>query len=212
MNSVVATRNLLEATRQHGSLRRFVNISSFAVYSNRNNPRGAILDESAPLEERPERRGEAYCFAKVRQDQIVEEYGRKHGIPYVLLRPGVVYGPGKNAITGRVGRDTFGFFLHMGGPNEIPFTYVDNCAEAIVLAGLVPGVDGEVFNIVDDDLPSSRSFLQSYKREVRSFKFRLSASSHQLRRLLALGALRGLVARPTASRLQPSGLARLLEG
>jgi nucleoside-diphosphate-sugar epimerase len=32
------------------------------------------------------------------------------------------------------------------------------------------GVDGEVFNIVDDDLPSSRQFLRQYKRNVKRFK------------------------------------------
>jgi len=47
---------------------------------------------------------------------------------------------------------------------------VDNCAEAIVLAGLKPGVDGEVFNVVDDDLPSSRHFLRLYKNNVLDFK------------------------------------------
>jgi nucleoside-diphosphate-sugar epimerase len=170
MNSVVTTRNLLDACVQHGCLKRFVSISSFAVYSNRNKPRGRILDESAPVEECPELRGEAYCYAKLKQDQIVEAYGKRQGIPYVLVRPGAVYGPGKAGITGRVGIGTFGIFLHMGGGNKIPFTYVDNCAEAIVLAGLVKGVDGEVFNVVDDDLPSSRRFLRLYKREVKHFR------------------------------------------
>src|SRR5438552_1045088 len=32
MNSVLTTRNLLDAALQHGPLRRFVSISSFAVY------------------------------------------------------------------------------------------------------------------------------------------------------------------------------------
>jgi nucleoside-diphosphate-sugar epimerase len=69
-----------------------------------------------------------------------------------------------------VGIDTFGVFLHLGGSNTIPFTYVDNCADAIALAGLKPGVDREVFNVVDDDLPSSRQFLRMYKQNVRRFK------------------------------------------
>src|SRR5205807_6697483 len=30
-------------------------------------------------------------------------------------------------------------------------------------------VDGEVFNVVDDDLPSSREFLHLYKKNVRNF-------------------------------------------
>jgi nucleoside-diphosphate-sugar epimerase len=169
MNTVVTTRNLLEAALRHGCLRRFVNVSSFAVYSNRQKPQWRMLDETCPVEERPELRGEPYCYAKVKQDEIVTDYGRRLGIPYVIVRPGYVYGPGREDITGRVGIGTFGVFLHLGGSNTIPFTYVDNCADAIVLAGLRQGVDGEVFNVVDDDLPSSRRFLRLYKVHVKRF-------------------------------------------
>jgi nucleoside-diphosphate-sugar epimerase len=169
MNSVVTTRNLLDACVENGTLRRFVSISSFAVYSNRNKPRWRVLDESCPVEDRPELRGDAYCFAKVKQDEIVTEYGNTFGVPYVIVRPGYVYGPGRSGLTGRVGMGTFGLFLHLGGSNVVPFTYVDNCVEAILRAGLVKGIDGDVFNVVDDDLVSSRRFLRLYKRHVRSF-------------------------------------------
>jgi nucleoside-diphosphate-sugar epimerase len=170
MNSVVTTRNLLEGSLAHHCLKRFVNISSFSVYSNRSKTHKRLLDESCPLDDRPERRGEAYVFAKVKQDELVIEYGRNAALPFVIVRPGIVYGPGKDAINGRIGIDTFGIFLHLGGPNTIPLTYVDNCAEAIVLAGLTPGTEGEAFNVVDDDLPSSRRFLRQYKKHVRHFR------------------------------------------
>jgi len=169
LNSVEATRNLLSASLEWTCLRRFLLVSSFTVYSNCEKPHGRLLDESCPIEEHPELRGEAYCFAKVKQEQVVTEYGKKHRIPYVVIRPGSVYGAGTSEITGRVGIDTFGPFLHLGGSNTIPFTYVENCAEAIVLAGLVKGVDGEAFNVVDDDLPSSRQFLLLYKKNAKSF-------------------------------------------
>lgn len=169
MNSVVTTRNLLEASAGHNCLKRFVNISSFSVYSNRKKPRRRLLDESCPVDDRPVLRGEAYCFAKAEQDEIVAEYGKRVGIPYVIVRPGQVYGPGNEGISARVGINTFGVFLHLGGSNTIPLTYVDNCVEAIALAGLRKGIDGEVFNVVDDDLPSSRKFLRLYKRNVKSF-------------------------------------------
>jgi nucleoside-diphosphate-sugar epimerase len=170
MNSVVTTRNLLEASLRQGCLRRFVNISSFAVYSNMQKPQSKLLDERCPVEAHPELQGSAYSFAKVKQDEIVTDYGKRFRIPYVIVRPGYVYGPGNEAITGRVGIDTFGIFLHLGGSNKIPFTYVDNCADAIALAGLRKGIDGEVFNVVDDDLPTSRQFLRLYKKNVRTFK------------------------------------------
>ena len=169
MNSVVTTRNLLDATRAHRCLRRFVSISSFTVYSNADRAAGMPLDESCPIERHPERRGDAYSFAKVKQDEIVADYGREFGIPYVIVRPGYVYGPGNEPITGRVGIGSFGIFLHLGGSNTLPLTFVDNCADAIVRAGLTKGVDGQVFNVVDDDLPSSRRFLSLYKRHVRRF-------------------------------------------
>jgi nucleoside-diphosphate-sugar epimerase len=170
LNSVVTTRNLLDACVAQGNIRRFVNMSSFAVYQNRHNPKGRLLDESAPVEDHPELRANSYCFAKTEQDKLVMDYGQRFGIPQVLVRPGWVYGPGNPGIHGRVGIGTFGVFLHLGGGNTMPLTYVDNCADAVALAGLTKGVDGEVFNIVDDDLPSSRKFLRLYKKNVKRFR------------------------------------------
>ncbi|MGB2715283.1 MAG: NAD(P)-dependent oxidoreductase [Vicinamibacterales bacterium] len=168
MNSVVTTRNLIEASVAQKSLRRLVTVSSFAVYAN-GGRHGHVLDETCPLESQPELRGEAYCFAKVRQEELVAEYGRTSELPYVIVRPGYVYGPGKQYISDRVGIDTFGVFLHLGGGNTLPLTYVDNCADAIAMAGLTKGIEGGAFNVVDDDLPSSRQFLREYKRAVRRF-------------------------------------------
>jgi nucleoside-diphosphate-sugar epimerase len=169
MNSVVTTRNLLQATVAHGCLKRFVNVSSFSVYSNRNKRQRRLLDESCPVEIEPAQRWDPYMYGKTKQDEIVMELGDKLGIPYVIVRPGYVYGAGHETISDRVGISTFGIFLHLGGSNAIPLTYVDNCAEAIVLAGFASGVEGEIFNVVDDELPSSRRFLRLYKKNVGWF-------------------------------------------
>lgn len=166
VNSAVTTRNLLEVSLRYGGLRRFVNISSFAVYAN--TQKGPLNEDSpiAPIQTIDD----AYSFAKLKQDEIVADYGSRCGLPYVIVRPGTVIGPGKSSLSGRIGLDTFGVFLHLGGSNQIPVTFVDNCADAITLAGITPGVDGEVFNVVDDDLPSSRHFLRRYKKHVARFK------------------------------------------
>ncbi len=169
-NSVVATRNLLEVALAQGTLRRFVNVSSFAVYSNLRLRRGALLDETCGLEDNLEERHDAYVYAKLKQDELVEEYARKRQLKHVTVRPPFVIGPGKRGIPAAVGMDTFGVFFHLGGGNRLPLTYVDNCADAIALAGLVPGVEGQVFNVVDDDVPTSRSFLRQYKKNVRGLR------------------------------------------
>ena len=169
MNSAVTTRNLIEALLQNRRLMRFVNISSLAVYSNAKIPRGGLLDEFSEIDNRLFERWDAYTYGKSKQDQILIEYAKKHNLPYVIVRPGVVFGPGKAAVTARIGIDTFGIFLHLGLNNKIPFTYVENCAEAVVLAGLKKGIDKHVFNILDDDLPKSHEFLKQFKRQVGSF-------------------------------------------
>ena len=97
------------------------------------------------------------------------EYAQKYKLPYVIVRPSVVFGPGKAKISDRIGTDTFGIFLHLGLSNQIPLTYVDNCADAIGLSGLRNGIEAQVFNVVDDELPRSREFLRLYKRHVRWF-------------------------------------------
>src|SRR5438445_10896091 len=99
MNSVVTTRNLLEASLRYRCLRRFVHISSFAVYTNTSKPRRRLLDEGCPVEHRPELRGEAYCFAKVKQEQTVTEYGQKLGITHVIVLLRSVSGTGIAAIS-----------------------------------------------------------------------------------------------------------------
>jgi nucleoside-diphosphate-sugar epimerase len=122
------------------------------------------------MEGEPKSRGDAYTYAKVRQDELLIDYVRKYNIPFVIVRPGVVFGPGNRGMHTRVGIGTFGIFLYLGGSNRIPLTYVDNCADAIALAGIKKGVDGEIFNIVDDDIPTARVFLKTYKKHVGNFR------------------------------------------
>jgi nucleoside-diphosphate-sugar epimerase len=167
MNSALATRNLMDAFLERNLPKRFVNVSSFAVYSNLSLKRNALLDETCPLEAAPQERFDAYGFGKLKQEEMVREYTKHYRLPAVTLRPGYVFGPGKQELSGRIGIKAFGPFIQVNGSNRLPLTFVKNCAEAIVLAGLRPGIDGDVFNIVDDELLTARQFLQACKRTKR---------------------------------------------
>src|SRR5437667_5546768 len=70
MNSALTTRNLMDAFLQFGQPKRFVNVSSFAVYSNVKLKRGALLDENCVLEDAPQERFDAYCFGKLKQEEL----------------------------------------------------------------------------------------------------------------------------------------------
>ena len=67
----VKTRDLEAVVSASGKIqpKRFVNISSLAVYSNRHLRRHALLDETCPLETELVRRNEPYVYAKLKQDQ-----------------------------------------------------------------------------------------------------------------------------------------------
>lgn len=168
LDSVIASRNLLDAIVSQPAIPRVVLVSSFGAMGVASLGRGALVDESTPLEKDPARR-DIYSYSKLRQEQLFWDYRAQHKLPLVVLRPGVIYGPGTGHFSNRVGLNLFGIFLHLGGPNLLPLTYVENCAEAIVVAAL-QAPDGAVYNVVDDDLPTSAQYLRRYKREVRGMR------------------------------------------
>jgi len=164
LNTVVATKNLLEAVGRKPA--RVVLVSSFSVYGVAALPRGAVVDEQTPLETRPDKR-DLYAHVKLRQEALGWELAAKRKFELVVLRPGVIYGPGGSAFSTRVGLNLAGLFLSLGGRNLLPLSYVDNCADAIVVAGQARQAAGQVYNLHDDDLPTCRDYLRAYRREVR---------------------------------------------
>ena len=172
-DSVVASRNLLEALEAREGFpaqkTRFVLVSSFGVYGVAPLGRGACINEETPLESHPELR-DTYSHSKLRQEQLFWEYQRKVGFELVVLRPGVIYGPGGGALSNRIGLQIGPEFFHLGGSNLLPLTYVVNCAEAIVLAGTHSESAGQVYNVHDDDLPTASRYLREYKGRVKRMK------------------------------------------
>lgn len=169
LNTVVATRNLLDAVIATGRPIRTVLVSSFGVYGMGGTPEGTVVTEDAPLEVQPERR-DVYSHVKLRQEQLCREYRERHGVRLTILRPGVIYGPSGPAISGRVGLRVFGIFLHLGRRNRLPLTFVDNCADALLVAAESPAAEGQTYNVVDDDIPTAREYLSRYRREVERLR------------------------------------------
>ncbi len=181
MATVVATDNLLQAVRRHlGSRRsngdaptrgprRFVHCSSFAVYGVADLEMGAAVDETTPIESDPAR-ADDYALAKLRQEELVRDACDELGIDLVVVRPGVVYGPGGGAVSRRVGIKQGSLLVAFGGHNLLPLAYIDNCADAIVLVGEHPSTAGETYNIHDDDLITANNFVRRYRREAEPLK------------------------------------------
>jgi nucleoside-diphosphate-sugar epimerase len=168
MDSVVASRNLLDAIVKRHPM-RVILISSFGALGVAELGRGALIDEQAPLEPHPEWR-DVYSYAKLSQESLFWRYREKYGLDLTVLRPGVIYGPGSNSVSSRVGFPAFGTFFHLGGKNLLPLTHVENCSEAVALVALREGSDGEVYHLVDDEVITSRQYLRLYKDSVKSLR------------------------------------------
>lgn len=165
LNTVIPTRALIDAALDVG-VRRFVQISSLAVYGTAGLRRFAAVPEETPLDPLPHRR-DPYTYSKIVQEQAAWDAYRERGLPVVVIRPGVIFGPGRGVLSSRVGLQFGGWLVRMGGRQTLPYTYVDNCAAAIRQAGLMPGIEGQAFNVIDDDLPTAAGLLRQLRRHGR---------------------------------------------
>ena len=168
LNSVVASRNLLDAVADRKPM-RIVLVSSFGVYGVAGLGRGAQVNEQTVLEPHPEWR-DHYSYSKLRQEQLFWEYQKRNGFELVVLRPGVIYGPNGGHFSNRVGLTIGNWLLQFGGSNVLPLSYVDNCAEAVVVAGTHQSAAGQIYNVHDDVLPTCRQYLRAYKKNVTKIR------------------------------------------
>ena len=168
LNTVVPTRTLLTAAAAQ-QVRRVVLVSSLGVYGPQKLRRGSVLDESCPVDEAPALR-DAYTYSKTLQEEVARTISADRGLPLIVIRPGVIYGDERGVLSHRIGLPLGPLLLRMGGSQQIPFTYVDNCAAAIVKAGLAEDVDGQTINVVDDELPTGREVVRRYRRNGHRLK------------------------------------------
>jgi 2-alkyl-3-oxoalkanoate reductase len=154
--TVNATENLCDAMRQAG-VRRLVAIGTFSVYDYLNAPTGSTITETSRIEPCPEKRDD-YARTKLLQEQLVRDFAEKDGGQITVLRPGVIFGR-DNAWNARLGAQAGSRWIRIGANARLPLVYVENCAEAIVIAAEKDEAIGKTVNLVDDDMPAQRDFM-----------------------------------------------------
>ena len=157
---VLPTRVLVSAAER--SVQRFVLISSLGVYGTHHLPACGVLDERCPVDSQPHLR-DPYTYSKVAQEGVCWDMHRNRGLPLVVIRPGVLFGPGRPLFTGRVGLTVGNLLVQMGGRRQVPLCFVDNCAAAVAAAVDAPGIDGMCFNVVDDELPTADELVRLHR-------------------------------------------------
>jgi 2-alkyl-3-oxoalkanoate reductase len=162
-STVVGTEKLLGAMAQTGC-RRVVLASSFAVYD-WSRIQGT-LDEDSPVETAPdlyERDG--YTIAKAWQERITRRLARQHGWDLTVLRPGFIWGPGREYLAA-LGQRIGPVHLVIGPFSRMPLTHVENCADLFAVAAVDPRARGRTFNVVDGNGERIWSYLGEHLRRT----------------------------------------------
>jgi len=146
--NVGGTESVLNACAHYG-VGQFVYASSLAVYGPM--PEGTRIDESTPFDGKPQLR-DPYSESKIRADELVSAFAKKSGLPTVILREGIIFGPGRQLPAGlfafRLGNTDVVF----GRPaNRFPINYVENLIDSMQSAAATPGSGLREYNVLDDD-------------------------------------------------------------
>jgi nucleoside-diphosphate-sugar epimerase len=144
--TVEGTRLLAKTALAHG-VRRFVHISTIAVYSYSPPER---VDEQTPFV----RSGDPYCDDKIEAEEVVWRLIRRRSLPAVVLRMGNIYGPFSAAWTVRPLNHIHNGYIALvdEGNHASNAVFVDNVVEAILRAIREDAAVGEAFFVTDDEI------------------------------------------------------------
>jgi len=165
LGNVMPTRNLLGALhRQHPDTKRFVLVSSLASY-------GPSATSAPHREADPRRPIEYYGRSKLEAEEVVEE--ESGGIPWTILRPSGVYGPGDVDYFNLFKSAMRGWNVFFGNRNRcMSIIYVDDCVRGTLMAARHENSVGKGYFLTNDEQVTWEQFqsevLQVVDRRVRT--------------------------------------------
>jgi nucleoside-diphosphate-sugar epimerase len=172
--NVDGTKNVLTAALNN-HVKRVVHLSSLMVYGI--TPDGD-LDETCAQHYF----GDVYADSKLEAEKLVLDYGKRHGVPAVVLQPTAVYGPYSPAWTIRVLRmlQTGRMILVNGGNGLCNGVYVDDVVAATILAGVKENAVGEAFLISSEEPITWKRFYEKHE-QMLGFTATVSMSAEEAR-------------------------------
>jgi nucleoside-diphosphate-sugar epimerase len=192
--NLTGTENVCRAALAQ-AVQRLVHVSSWTVYGM---SQPAPCHEDHPLTPF----SEPYALSKSAGDKLVQRMIREEGLPATIIRPGTFFGPGDRLHFGRIAdRLRAGRSILVGrGDNALPFVYVSD-----VVQGLLLGLDheravGEAFNITNDAPLTQEELFGRIACEIGAKPARLHVP---YRALYAAGYAAERIAPPTRTRRQP---------
>jgi nucleoside-diphosphate-sugar epimerase len=157
--NVTGTENVCRAALAEGA--RVVHVSSWTVYG---------MDLGAPAREdfAPAPFREPYALTKAAGDLTVRRMIREDGLQATIIRPGTFFGAGDRLHFGRIAdRLRAGKGVIVGrGDNALPFVYVTDVVQGLLLALDNELAIGQAYNITHDRPLTQEQLLRAIAREV----------------------------------------------
>jgi nucleoside-diphosphate-sugar epimerase len=192
--NVTGTENVCRAVLK-ADVGRLVHISSWTVYGM---GIGRPAREDFPL--RPLQ--EPYSMSKVLGDRLVQRMIADDNLPAVIIRPDTIFGPGDQQHIGKIAdRLRAGRYVIVGsGRNAMPFIYVTDVVQGLLLALDRERAVGQAYNIANDEPLTQEELFRAIASEVGA----KPPSIHvPYSGLYAAGYLAEKLARLSNSRSQP---------
>jgi nucleoside-diphosphate-sugar epimerase len=158
--NVSGAENVCRAALDAG-VSRLVHVSTFTVY---NMAVGRPVTEEDPLAPL----NEPYSVTKAQADRLVQAMIADHHLPGVILRLGALLGPGDQRNFGRLAdrlRAGKGFIVGSGN-NAVPFVYIADVVQALLLALDSDRAVGQAFNIGPDPSLTQQEYLSAIAQEI----------------------------------------------
>lgn len=153
--NVTGTENVCRAVLA-ARVERLVHVSSTSVYKQ---GLGVPVDETFPLEPPPD----PYAVTKAAGDSLVQRLIAEEHLPASIVRTSTIFGPGDHLNFGRIAeRLLAGTGIVIGsGRNRVPFAFVDDVVQGLLLVLDHDAAAGEIYNITDDRCPTQLELLQA---------------------------------------------------
>jgi nucleoside-diphosphate-sugar epimerase len=151
--NVEGTANVIAACRDAG-VKRLIHVSSLTVLGL---PRsGARVDEQTPLAGSSR---DFYTASKIAGERLVSEAHGSGALETVVIRPGVIWGPGDTTILPRLAALLRrGRLVFIGrGENQLGLSHVENLSQGIILAAQTPSAAGQVYHLTDGEEITARA-------------------------------------------------------
>ena len=134
-----STQNLARAVQYQPQFKRFIHTSTVGIH-------GHIPDDDLADEKYRYDAGDAYQSTKLEGELWLHEFGKKSGLPYTVIRPAAIYGPGDRRLLKLFKMANKGFFLFFGkGKGIYHLIHVDDLTNIMLKAAIDDAAVGEAF-------------------------------------------------------------------